>query len=112
MEQDSSEKNARITAFAEQFIQLRNRGTALSAKDKNSLAKVAGLDVPLEKLLKWMKEIHLDYSGHSPLGTINSMAYYEAAILTRMSKGNAKNKKGTESLKERMARLEKQGKLT
>jgi hypothetical protein len=53
-----------------------------------------------------MDDIHLNNDG-----TINSMSYYEAAILTRIGKGRVKSKKGSESLMERMERLEKQGKL-
>jgi hypothetical protein len=104
--QNTGEKDTRLPAMTERFIKLRNRGTTLSAKDMNALEKVAALDLPLSKLLEWMDDIHLNNDG-----TINSMSYYEAAILTRIGKGRVKSKKGSESLMERMERLEKQGKL-
>lgn len=104
---DSPEHNTRIHTLTQKFVQLRNRGTALSAKDLNALEKVEALEVPLDQLLVWMEEIQANYGGQR----INSMKYYEAAILTKMKNPPAEKGRKTESLKERMARLEKQGKL-
>lgn len=76
----------------------------------NAIEKVARMEVTLEKLLNWMENIHSTYQQNSPQQRINSMAYYEAVILTRLGKNEWKRKKTQkESLMDRIARLEMQG---
>lgn len=109
---DMSDLTARMTAITERFLQLRNRGSALSANDMNAIEKVAGLEVSLDKLLNWMENIHANYQKKAPKQRIISMAYYEAAITTRLSVSELKTKNSQkESLQDRVARLEMQGTL-
>lgn len=109
-ENGEMDQSARMNAITERFLQLRNRGAALSAKDMNAIEKVARMEVPLEKLLNWMENIHSTYQQKSPQQRINSMAYYEAAIVTRLGKSEWKRKKPQkETLLDRIARLEMQG---
>ncbi|MBP2242914.1 hypothetical protein J2Z40_003496 [Cytobacillus eiseniae] len=103
----SKDQTTRMTAITEHFLKLRNRGAILSAKDMQAIEKVAKMEVSLEKLLNWMTTIHSNYQQKSPQQTINSMAYYEAAIMTRLRKMEWKEKK--ETLHDRIARLEIQG---
>ncbi|WP_313798974.1 hypothetical protein [Cytobacillus sp.] len=104
------DQTARMNAITERFLQLRNRGAVLSAKDINAIEKVARIEVPLEKLLNWMESIHANYQQKSPQQRIHSMAYYEAAIVTRLGKNEWQRKKTQkESLLDRIARLEMQG---
>ncbi|WP_102272191.1 hypothetical protein [Cytobacillus massiliigabonensis] len=111
--EEKMDQSARMNAITERFLQLRNRGAALSAKDMNVIEKVALLEIPLEKLLNWMESIHAAYQQKSPQQRINSMAYYEAAILTRLGKSEWKKKNvQKESLMDRLARLEMQGILS
>lgn len=110
--EEKLDQTARINAITDCFLQLRNRGAALSAKDLNAIEKVALLEVPLEKLLNWMKNIHAIYQKKSPQQRINSMVYYEAAILSRLGKSDWKRKNAQrETLLDRIARLEMQGVL-
>lgn len=110
--EEKMDQTARMTAITERFLQLRNRGAALSAKDMNAIEKVARLEAPLEKLLDWMESIHASYLQKSPQQTINSMTYYEAAILTGLGKSEPKGKKAQrETLQDRIVRLEMQGLL-
>lgn len=108
--EENTELTARMNSISECFLQLRNRGTALSAKDINAIEQVSRLDVPLEKLLEWMKYIHLTNQQKSPHETIHSMSYYLAAILTQLSKSkpNLTNSR-KETMKERIDRLERDG---
>ncbi len=106
-QKEDAEKDGRIFALTQKFAGLRSRGTALSAKDQNELERVAALEIPLDQLLAWMEEIQNHY-GVQP---ILSMKYYHAAILTRMKDARTDSGRKAESLKERMARLEKQGNL-
>lgn len=108
--EEKPDQAARINAITERFLQLRNRGAVLSAKDMNTIEKVARMEIPLEKLLNWMESIHANYQIKSPQQRIHSMAYYEAAILTRLGKNEWQRKKvQKESLLDRIARLEMQG---
>lgn len=101
----------RTTAITNRFIQLRNRGAALSAKDMNAAEKIALLEVPLEKLLNWMEDIQLNYGKKN--GTeqsITSLTYYESAMMTRLANAETNAKKPQkETLQDRIARLEEQG---
>ncbi|KKK39194.1 hypothetical protein WQ57_05360 [Mesobacillus campisalis] len=69
------------------------------------------LKVPLEQLLLWMDEIHAAYASQSPGETISSMKYYEAAISTKARKSKMKSQPASQSLKERILLLERQGKI-
>jgi hypothetical protein len=104
-------QTTRTTAITERFIQLRNRGAALSAKDMNAAEKIALLDVPLEELVSWMEEIQLYYvKKNGSERSITSLTYYESAIMTRLAKAETKAKNPqNETLQDRVARLEKQG---
>ncbi|WP_419394169.1 hypothetical protein [Cytobacillus praedii] len=108
--EEKRDKTARTHAITERFLQLRNHGAFLSAKDMYAIEKVAMLDVPLENILNWMENIYSTYQKKSPNQRINSMAYYEAAIVTRLEKSKGKKKKPQrETLLDRIARLEMQG---
>ncbi|MBM4764571.1 hypothetical protein [Bacillus sp. B15-48] len=110
----NEERTRKIEAMTKKFIGLRKKGTSLSATDLLSLQKLADQEVPLEQLMAWMEEIHSIYTGASPQQTIHSMKYYEAAIFSRLAKLKAKSKSNSlrgETLDERMARLEHQGRL-
>ncbi|TCN20417.1 hypothetical protein [Mesobacillus foraminis] len=106
-QKEDAKKDGRIFTLTQKFVDLRSRGPALSAKDQNALERVAALEIPLDQLLAWMEEIQNHY-GVQP---ILSMKYYHAAILTRMKDARTDAGRKAESLKERMARLEKQGNL-
>ncbi|WP_404328410.1 hypothetical protein [Mesobacillus maritimus] len=101
----------RTTAITNRFIQFRNRGAALSAKDMNAAEKIALLEVPLEKILSWMEEIQLNYGKkNGSEQSITSLIYYESAIMTRLANAETKAKKPQkETLQDRIARLEEQG---
>lgn len=101
----------KMTTITNRFLQLRNRGGALSAKDMTAAEKIAMLEVPEAKLIAWMDEIHANYcKKHGPVQSITSLAYYESAILTRLSHSETEAKKPQkESLQARIARLERQG---
>lgn len=104
-------QTTRTTAITERFIQQRNRGAALSAKDMNAAEKIAMLDVPLEELLSWMEDTHLKYrKKNGSEQSITSLSYYESAIMTRLANAETKAKKPQkETILDRVARLEKQG---
>ncbi|MBY0099428.1 hypothetical protein [Mesobacillus maritimus] len=105
-------QDTRTTAITERFIQLRNRGSALlSAKDMNAAENIARFEVPLEKVLTWMEEIHLYYvKKNGPEQSISSLAYYESALKSRLANAETKPKKPEkETLQDRFKRLDKQG---
>jgi Fe2+ or Zn2+ uptake regulation protein len=106
-------QDTRTTAITERFIQLRNRGSALSAKDMNAAEKISRFEVPLEKVLNWMEEIQLYYGKkNGPGQSITSLAYYESALKSRLANAETKPKKPEkESLQDRFIRLDKQGVL-
>ncbi|WP_053363464.1 hypothetical protein [Bacillus sp. FJAT-27251] len=103
--------DARVAALTEKFLSLRGRGTTLSPSDMNAIERVAALQVPLEQLLLWMDEIHAAYASQSPGESISSMKYYEAAISTKSRKSRMKSQPDSQSLKERILLLERQGKI-
>ncbi|MDN3014594.1 hypothetical protein PH210_00060 [Paenibacillus sp. BSR1-1] len=109
--QSGGKYESRKNAITERFITLRNRGRLLSAKDINALERVATHNIPLEKILDWMDETYFNYIKNTPNGTINSMVYYETAIVTRIHKSKEKNHSKPETLQERIKRLEEQGRI-
>jgi hypothetical protein len=106
-------QTARTTAITERFIHLRNRGSALSAKDMKAAERIAALEVPLEEILGLMEEVQLNYGKkNGPEPCIASLTYYESALKTRLGKVEIKAKKPEkETLQDRFVRLDKQGVL-
>jgi hypothetical protein len=103
--------DAKLSALTEKFLSLRSRGTTLSPSDMNAMERVTALNIPLDQLLLWMDEIHATYSSQSQGETISSMKYYEAAISTKWRKSTKKSQSPSQSLKERILLLERQGKI-
>ncbi|PLR92033.1 hypothetical protein [Bacillus sp. T33-2] len=103
--QASQKTDERINAISQRFIELRKRGNVLSSKDINAAEEIAGLDVPLAQLLVWMDEIQRVHAKGSSHETINSLVYYEKAILTKLKKSGKKKRNGDEPLLDRMPRL-------
>ncbi len=104
-------QTARTTAITERFIQLRNRGSALSAKDMIAAEKIAALEVSLEEILGLMEDIQLNYGKKNRAEQcIASLTYYETAIRTRRANAETQAKKPQkETVQDRYARLEKEG---
>jgi len=111
--------NARKIQLINCFIAVRNNGFYLKPEEENAIERVAELDVPIEKVQGWIKDIVETQNQKSPHNKVKSFRYCEPIIMQRFheeKKGNvvqfgSKPKKQEETLEERWARLEREGKL-
>ncbi|KIL74168.1 hypothetical protein [Bacillus badius] len=110
---------ARIKQITNCFIAVRNNGFFLKPEEQNAIERVAELDVPIEKLQSWIKDIVETHNQKNPYNKVKSFRYCEPIIAERLREeksGNvvqfgSKSKKREETLEERFARLEREGKL-
>ncbi|MED0665743.1 hypothetical protein P4T04_05345 [Bacillus badius] len=110
---------ARIKQITNCFIAVRNNGFFLKPEEQNAIERVAELDVPIEKLQGWIKDIVETHNQKNPYNKVKSFRYCEPIIAERLREeknGNvvqfgSKSKKREETLEERFARLEREGKL-
>jgi hypothetical protein len=68
------------------FIQYRAYGFDLSANDSQSISRLLNQKIPIEKILKWMDEIHQKYQGNNPGRSIDAFSYYEKAIMNHWNR--------------------------
>ena len=115
----SQDIEARKQQIANCFIAVRNMGFYLKPEEENAIERIAELDISIDKLQGWIQDIVQTQNQKSPHNKVKSFRYCEPIILERFHEEKNRNvvqfgskpKKQEETLEERFARLEREGKL-
>ncbi|TYR72601.1 DNA helicase [Rossellomorea vietnamensis] len=79
------EVQMRVEKVTEKFLKLRNSGFYILPKEQCAIEKIAEKDIEVETLLCWMEEIESSYRKRNEDSTIKSFAYYDKALLQKIS---------------------------